>query len=156
VTDIRKEIREIRNGLSGLLRGSFREVIYPTPELGPFGGIAFPDVPVFEWNIYERCSEAWEDKESISVSFDLPGFEKDEISVSFNGSRLVLSAKKIRVDPVVKDRVIRVKRDASVQYEMPLPSGLDVEKARAEYKNGVLTVLIPKREKSRTQSVKIE
>jgi len=141
--DIRKEIREIRNGMSGLLRGPFERAF----------------APVFDWDMmmeHEGCSEAWEDTSSLSVSFDLPGFEKDEISVSFNGRRLVLSAKKIRADPVVKDRIIRVKRDASVQYEMTLPSGLDVEKARAEYKNGVLTVLIPKGEKSRTQSVKIE
>lgn len=145
MNDIRREIRDLRKGMSGLFRIPFESAF----------------VPIFDFDTEEKlscggCSEAWEDKESMSISFDLPGFEKEDITVSFSDGRLVLSAKKIRVDPVVKDRVVLVKRDASVKHEMFLPSGLDVERARAEYRNGVLTVVLPKVEKSRTRSVNIE
>ena len=141
MNEFRKDLRELRRGMSGLFKVPLENAF----------------LPVFEWDTEDRlffgeCSEAWEDGGSMSISFDLPGFEKGDISVSFGEGKVVLSAKRTPA----KDRKYLVQKDLSVYREAPLPSGLDAEKAKAEYKNGVLTLTFPKVEGTRPRTIKVD
>ena len=83
------------------------------------------------------------------VTADLPGFQKDEIDVSLRGDRLHVEAdhEQEREETGGEDetRYLRKeRRHQSVSRSVTLPEDVDEENVSATYRNGVLTVTLPK------------
>ena len=64
--------------------------------------------------------------------------------------------KKSRREEGKKDYHLLERTYGSFYRSIPLPSGVDTDKAKAEFKNGVLTVTIPKTEEALSRVKKIE
>ncbi len=83
--------------------------------------------------------------DEIVVTADLPGFEKEDIDVSLSERTLT-----IRADHEMEDEsetgefIRRERRSASASRTIRLPEDVDEDGASATYKNGVLTVALPK------------
>ena len=79
---------------------------------------------------------------------ELPGFEKDDISLDINGSYLVISAEH-KTENDEKDKegnyVRRERSYGSYRRSFDIPD-VDADKIAASYKNGVLTVELPKKQ----------
>lgn len=83
--------------------------------------------------------------DKLRILADLPGFEKDEIEVSFEGSNLVIKAESKREEEETKkDFIRRERRFGRVYRKIALPEGINTDQAKASYKNGVLEITIPK------------
>lgn len=79
------------------------------------------------------------------VTADLPGVEKDQISVRVDGDTLHLSATHDReVAEEGKDYVRRERSSRQVRRSVSLPGPVDPDSADASYEDGVLTVRIEK------------
>lgn len=80
------------------------------------------------------------------LKMDLPGMEKSNINIETEGQTLVISGeKKSDSKEVSPDKFTR--RERSFGYfsrTVPLPDDVKAEKIQAEYKNGVLTINIPR------------
>lgn len=85
------------------------------------------------------------DDESVVVSADLPGFDREDIDVSLDGRTLTVRAERTTgSDDEADDYVRRERRHDSVSRRLRLPVEVDEDGAEAAYNNGVLTVSLPR------------
>jgi HSP20 family protein len=84
------------------------------------------------------------DKE-LKVSAELPGIEEPDIDIRVSDGMLVISGEK-KADRKVDENgyVLHERSFGRVERALPLPDGIDADAAQATFKNGVLTVTIPK------------
>ncbi|AKU06588.1 MULTISPECIES: archaeal heat shock protein Hsp14 [Haloferax] len=98
-----------------------------------------------------------DDDEVIEVVADLPGFEKDDLDVSVSGRRLTIAADHEESSEVDDDRYVRRERSQrSVSRTITLPAEVVRDEVTASYKNGVLTVTLPKAEPAGDDSTQID
>ncbi|RDZ43888.1 Hsp20/alpha crystallin family protein [Haloferax sp. Atlit-10N] len=98
-----------------------------------------------------------DDDEAIEVVADLPGFEKDDLDVSVSGRRLTIAADHEESSEVDDDQYVRRERSQrSVSRTITLPAKVVRDEVTASYKNGVLTVTLPKAEPAGDDSTQID
>jgi HSP20 family protein len=107
------------------------------PEIGRSGVIS-PSVDVFE------------DGGTIVVKADLPGLTKDEIAVKLVDNSLEISGEKKTEERVDRRDYLRLERTyGKFSRTLRLPEGLDADKVKATFAEGVLEITIPKVEDKR-------
>ncbi|GBC75782.1 hypothetical protein HRbin06_01104 [archaeon HR06] len=77
----------------------------------------------------------------IKVIAEMPGVEKEDINLDYSDKKLTISAEK---------------GDRKYYKEIELPSEVDPNQSKATYKNGILEVILYKKEGKRGFKVKIE
>jgi len=77
----------------------------------------------------------------VKVYAEIPGVDKEKIKLTGTPRKLIISAE----------------GDMRKYYkEIELPVEVDIEKAKSSYKNGVLEVILPRKEKEEGKPIKIE
>ena len=93
-----------------------------------------------------------DEDEKLRVVVDLPGFEKNDISVYIEDGDLVIKAKRSEEKEEKGRNYLRKERSYGEVYRrISLPSDVDEEKVRARYNNGVLEIEIPKERKTKKE-----
>ncbi len=97
-----------------------------------------------------------EDKDKVLVTVDLPGIEKDDIKVSVEENILTIKGER-KAEKEEKDKNYhRVERVyGSFCRSFSLPSKVDGQKIKASYKNGVLSIDLPKAEELKPKEIPI-
>ncbi|UKI16249.1 MAG: Hsp20/alpha crystallin family protein [Ruminococcus sp.] len=87
---------------------------------------------------------------------ELPGFDKEDITVDLNGNSLTLKAEhKAETEESKKGKYIRRERSYG-SYERTFDiAGIDTENITADYKNGILTMVLPKKKPQAPASRKL-
>lgn len=98
-----------------------------------------------------------ETEQGLEVSLDMPGFKGDDIDVKLEDNVLLISAERKSEKAEEGKGWIRQER-AWGRYarSFNLPPTLDGAKLTAAYKNGVLTVTLPKKPEAQPRSVKVK
>jgi len=88
-----------------------------------------------------------ENESSYTVKAELPGIDKKDIDVQIDGSRVSINARVERSKEQKEgERVIRRERYSDAfSRTFSLESEVDENAASAEYKDGVLSLVLPKR-----------
>ena len=87
-----------------------------------------------------------ETEEGYEVDVELPGFKKEEIKLELNSGYLTISTEK-SLEKEKKGKVIRQERYAgTMQRSFYVGGSITEEDIKAKYENGVLSLLIPKKE----------
>ena len=88
-----------------------------------------------------------EDEKSYTVRADIPGVKKEDIQVDIEGDQVSLRAEAKQEKEEKKDeKVIYSERSyGMVSRSFSLPTEVDAKGARAEYKDGVLSLSLPKK-----------
>ena len=98
-----------------------------------------------------------EDDKAITVTAELPGVEEKDIDVSLTDDLLTIRAQKSAESERKDDRVHMSERSyGSYSRSIRLPFGVDEAKVEAGFKNGVLTVTLPKPPEVQRSAKKIE
>ena len=102
--------------------------------------------------------DLYQDKDAYTVRAELPGFRKQDISVDVANEILTVTGhQKSEAKPEDNGREsTSAVQERRVSRAISLPENLDVEKIRAAYENGVLTVTLPKREEVKPKQIAIE
>ncbi len=127
------------SSLSGLQR-EFSKIFdqltqLDTSDAGGMGiGEWFPRVDVLET------------AKDVVVKVEAPGLAKNEIEVSFQGPKLILSGEKrqAKVDRSVRGYLCLERSFGKFSRSLYIDRAVDLTKAKAELESGVLTVTIPK------------
>jgi HSP20 family protein len=86
-----------------------------------------------------------EGKEAITVKAELPGVEPREIAVSLEGDLLTIKGEKEAKKEDKDERRHRVERSwGSFMRSVRLPAAVDAGKVSATFKNGIVTITLPK------------
>jgi HSP20 family protein len=86
-----------------------------------------------------------EGKEAITVKAELPGVEPGEINVVIEGDVLTIKGEKEKKKEEKDERRHRIERSyGAFMRRVALPAPVDASKGSATFKNGVVTVTLPK------------
>jgi HSP20 family protein len=100
--------------------------------------------------------DVWENEGELVYAFDLPGIEKDRISVELDDGALTVSAERERTDEVKDERFYRFERRfGSFTRTVGVPQGVDESQIKADYRDGVLEVHVPKPEQPKPRRIEI-
>lgn len=95
------------------------------------------------------------DKE-YTISVELPGIDEKDISVELNGDALVIKGEKKQEEKTEEKGFYRVERSyGSFQRVLNVPDDANVDGIKATYANGVLRLVLPRKEQSEPQTRKI-
>ncbi len=92
-----------------------------------------------------------ENAESFAVELAAPGFEKADFKIELNRNLLTISSDK-KLETETNEGEVFTKREFSYQSfsrSFTLPQIADGDRIDANYANGILTVIIPKREEAK-------
>ncbi len=106
----------------------------------------------------EMKTDVHEHEDHYEVDIDLPGFKKDEITLSLeNGYLSVTAAKGVDKDEKnKKGKLIRQERYAgTLQRSFYVGDGLTETDVTARFENGVLSLCVPKQEARRVPEKKV-
>ncbi len=120
-----------------------------------FGFPAFPEMRDIDRKLYgkhaahEMKTDVREHDDGYELDIDLPGFQKDELTLHLQDGYLTVSAAK-GLDEEHKDKkgkVIRRERySGAMQRSFYVGDGVEETDVKAKYENGVLKLSIPKKE----------
>ena len=100
-------------------------------------------------DIYETANE-------LVVKADLPEVNEKDIDIQVENNLLTIRGERKFEKSVSEENFLRVERTyGTFSRSFSLPNTVNAEKIVAEYKNGVLTVTLPKREESKPRQVKV-
>ncbi len=119
-----------------------------------FGETSMPSVFSQEWAPMVDVSET---KDNVVVKAEIPGMEAKDMDVSVSGDVLTIKGQK-KTEEEKKDEHYhyRERYSGSFQRSFRLPVAVKTEKADAAFKDGVLTITIPKAEEAKKKEIKIK
>lgn len=116
-----------------------------------FGDLDWP------WGSGEARSDVVETEDHVEVSVELPGMEMKDIEVSVTDDMMTIKGeKKIERQKEKKGYYLSERSYGAIYRTIPLPPGVDGEKAEASFKNGVLTIKLPQTPEAQAKVKRIE
>ncbi len=137
--------REMTSLFDGFFR-EFEQAFRGWPGLARGGGPALaPAVDVSETD------------DEVHIAVDLPGLTEKDVEVSIDDDVLVVRGEKKQEREEKKRNYHLLERSyGRFERQVELPGGLDLDRAGAKFKNGVLTVTLPKRPNAQSRRRTIE
>jgi HSP20 family protein len=142
--------REIDRLFDDFEWGSFR---------APFGRLLF-NAPFWRgemtWGKVPAVDIA-DNTKGYEITAELPGLDEKNIDIMFaDGTLTIKGYKKDEREETQKDYYVSERSYGSFQRTFTVPEGIDAEKIEASFKNGVLTVTLPKTPEAQRKEKKIE
>lgn len=97
-----------------------------------------------------------DDKDKLTVKAELPGFRREDLDVSVQNNNLVISGER-KSDEEKKDgEFYRSERFyGKFHRSIPLPATVDTGKIAAKYRDGLLTITLPKSEQAKAKQIEV-
>jgi HSP20 family protein len=141
-----KELEEMRRDMERI----FDELFEPRrrrrwwPPAAGEKGVIVPAV-----DMYDRKTE-------IVIKTELPGVEKENIDLSITKDAITIKGE-IKKDEEAADEAYFARERAFGAFArtIALPAEVDSEKAKASFKNGVLEIVLPKKEEATPKEIKV-
>jgi HSP20 family protein len=112
------------------------------------GGVARKWVPAVD--IYEN------DKQEVVIKAELPEVKREDINVTFENNVLTLKGERHVEESTKREQFQRVERfHGSFTRAFTLPTTVDASRISASYKDGVLTITLPRREEAKPKQISV-
>ncbi|MGQ0429754.1 MAG: Hsp20/alpha crystallin family protein [Gammaproteobacteria bacterium] len=119
----------------------------------------WPQLPVENGDRYEwsPVADIAETDEEYLVKAELPGIKREEVKVALEDGMLTISGERRQEKEVKERRMHRIERFyGTFSRSFWLPDDADADLIRADCKEGVLTVHIPKTQASKPKAIEIK
>jgi HSP20 family protein len=101
--------------------------------------------------------EAFERDGQLVIRAEVPGVDKDQITVEIDNGHLVISGERCQESEDRRGGRYRSERVYGSFYRaVPLPEGADPEQAKATFANGVLEITVPMAEQKRSRRLEVQ
>jgi HSP20 family protein len=101
--------------------------------------------------------DIYETDKEIVLKAELPDIKQEDIRVSVDNNRLSITGERKFESEVKRENYHRIERSyGTFARTFTLPPTVDLDNIRAEYKQGVLTVSLPKREVAQGKNIAIQ
>jgi len=101
--------------------------------------------------------DIYEGPDRVVLRADLPGLGQDEIDLRIENGQLRLRGSRVLPEGAAPEEYHRVERPfGNFVRVFSLPNSVDVTRVKADLRNGVLEVTLPKRQESQARPVKID
>ncbi len=100
--------------------------------------------------------DIYEEGDDIVVKAEIPGVDRGDIDVQVENNVLTIRGERRREKEVKSDNLYRTERSyGAFSRSFTLPVTVDTERIKAEYKDGVLHVTLPKVEEAKPRKIKV-
>src|SRR5690242_12240749 len=100
--------------------------------------------------------DVFEDKDNFTVKAELPGMKREDINVSLHDGNLIVSGERQAETHNEGTEVYRAERFfGKFQRAVSLPATVAADKVKAAYKDGVLTITLPKAEEAKPKQIEV-
>jgi HSP20 family protein len=115
----------------------------PSRDSGLFGG-------------WTPALDVYDEKDNFVVKLELPGLKKEDIDISLREGVLTVSGERKQEHEVKEGEAFRSERYfGRFQRSVTLPAMVDSSKVTANYKDGVLTIDLPKAEEAKPRQIEV-
>jgi HSP20 family protein len=124
----------------------------------PFREMA-PSLPSFavEMSAFSPAFEVKETKEGYTFKADVPGVAEKDLEITRTGNRLTVGGKRESEKEEKNETCYTCERTSgSFTRSFTLPDGIDGDLIRADLKDGVLTLLVPKKPEAQPQKIAVK
>ena len=98
-----------------------------------------------------------ENDDEYVAKVELPGVNKDDVKITMENNILTLRGEKSQETKEKSSNYHRVERYyGSFRRSFELPGGVKNDKIDAEYKDGILTIRMPKEEEAKTRLIEVK
>ena len=100
--------------------------------------------------------DIYEDGDNLVLKAELPGINPDDVEVRVEDNTLYMKGERKFEKEVKEENYHRVERAyGTFARTFSLPNSIDSDKVAASYKDGVLTLTLPKKEEAKPKKIKI-
>ena len=119
--------------------------------------LAFPTRAAESFGDWSPALDAMEDNDKYVVSLEVPGLKKEDINVSVHDGVLTVSGER-KSEHDIKDATMhRTERYyGKFSRSVSLPAQVRADKVAATYKDGILTVQLPKAEEAKPKNIEVK
>lgn len=111
----------------------------------------------YENAVWSPSSDIYEDKENYVLTLDLPGIKKDNVKISYIDGHLNISGERKNEKESKDGTYHRVERSYGKYFRsFSLPNEIRGDKIDAEFKDGQLTITVPKAEEVKPKEIDIK
>lgn len=121
----------------------------------------FEDLDKFMEDLYvkpgwDMATDLYEDNGNIIVEMSAPGFNLEKIEINIENTHLkVTGTREEKEEQKEKNFYRKEIRRGSFERVIELPVAVDSEQTKAEFKDGILKIIMPKKVKSEAKKIKI-
>lgn len=117
-----------------------------------------------DWDFGPLAGESWmppmdltEKADNIIARVELPGMKVEDIEIHVQGHILSISGRKKEESKQHDENYYHVERSyGEFRRDIALPAEVDSEKIEAHFRDGLLTVMLPKTEKARPRKISVK
>ena len=119
-------------GMMRWMADEMNRAFHTSPEMSQFAESAWPALDVYE------------EDNSLRIRADLPGMKPEDVKNEVTGNGVTLSGERKQEKEENREGYYFSERSyGTFRRTVPLPEGADIDKAKAEFRDGELQVLIP-------------
>jgi HSP20 family protein len=101
--------------------------------------------------------DIFEDEEGVTLRFELAGVDPKDVDIRFENGVLTLRGDRKLEREDKRDNYHRVELSyGTFTRSFSLPGTIDAEKIKAESRNGILTVMLPKKPEAKPKSIQVK
>ena len=105
----------------------------------------------------EPLADILENDKEITITLELPGINKKDIQLSIRNNSLEIKVEHKEESKIKKEGTIKIERSYKGFYRsLTLPCEVIAENAKADYKNGILEITVPKKESAKKKKITID
>lgn len=121
-----------------------------------FGPTWWPRLRFPEIEEISPSVDIFEEGDDVVVKAELPGMKKEDIEVKLTDNTITISGEKKKEEKIEKKDYYRLERSyGSFCRAFSLPAEVQTDKAKAQFKEGILEVRIPKSEEAKKKEKKL-
>jgi HSP20 family protein len=99
--------------------------------------------------------DLYEDKDNVIAVVEVPGMQKNDIEISLHDGTLTIGGERRSESGNGKNAERTERYVGKFRRSITLPSRVDANKVKASYRDGVLTVTLPKAEEAKPRQIQI-
>lgn len=106
--------------------------------------------------VWRPLTDISESDDAFTLHVELPGMSKEDVKLNVENNQLVISGERSEMSEEKKQNMHRIERHyGKFQRQFQLPQNVDASAINATFTNGILDVVIPKREDMRPREIEI-
>ena len=123
--------------------------LFELPFLTNFGS------PTQLFSGWSPALDLYQNKDNVTAVVELPGMQKEDIEISLHEGMLTISGER-KEQTTENDKAERSERYVGkFRRSITLPTRVDASKVSATYKDGILTVTLPKAEEAKPRQIQV-
>ena len=107
--------------------------------------------------VWMPLTDISEDNDSFYLKADLPGIKKEDVKISYTDDTISISGERSQEKETKEKKFHRIERSYGKYYRsFNIPTEIKEDKIKAEFKDGQLTITIPKADEVKPKEIDIK